>query len=672
MRLFFTLVVCLLGVTVKSFAANESGDFQLMFDQKGVYFEVAADSGAVQLSINGEETQLEAVNKKAYLPVDDVGFAGRLFYLSSEGHHNLVHVAPLKSGGYRLKHIPLILSIIPPLLAIALALILKEVIVSLFIGIWSGAFIAGGMRLDSIYYFLSSFLNVVQEFVINALNDSGHISVIVFSMLIGGMVALISKNGGMVGVVNALSKYAKDAKSSQLVTWFLGVAIFFDDYANTLIVGNTMRPVTDKFRVSREKLSYIVDATAAPVAAVAFITTWIGAELGYIDDGLQKLNLHGELTPYGVFVSSLKYSYYTIFTLIFMLMLIYMKRDFGPMLKAEKRARSTGQVSPARTSEEDEPNMEDLSPVKNAPMKWYHAAIPVLTVVIVTIFGLLDTGFDSLYGSMDSTQVNYGWGSIWSNITGVGGMADIGFFKKLGMIIGASDSYSALLWASTSGVVVALVITVASKTMKLFDSMHWLANGFKTMVPALIILTLAWSLAKTTDALHTADFISQALTGNVSPYVLPSLIFLTAALISFSTGSSWSTMAILYPIAIPTAYTICINAGMDQESTLEILYSVIATVLSASVLGDHCSPISDTTILSSLASDCNHLDHVKTQMPYALTVGGIAFVCKGLSTMLGGSTLVSWLMFILAIVSMYLIIRYVGKPVEDYKESTNT
>lgn len=665
MRLTITLVICLFGVFTKAFCSE---DFKLFFDAQGVYYEVQADSGQTSIHINGEETQLSVTNNKAYIPLDDLSFGGRLLYLSNEGHHNLVHVAPLPEGGYRIKHIPLLLSIVPPLLAIFLALLLKEVVVSLFIGIWSGAFIAGGMRLDSIYYFISSFLNVVKEYVVNALNESGHISVIVFSMLIGGMVALISKNGGMVGVVNALSRYAKNAKSSQLVTWLLGVAIFFDDYANTLIVGNTMRPVTDKFRISREKLAYIVDATAAPVAAVAFITTWIGAELGYIDDGLQKLNLHGELTPYGVFVSSLKYSYYTIFTLIFMLMIIFMRRDYGPMFKAEKRARTTGQVSPAKTKEEDEPDMEDLSPVKRAPMKWTHAALPVLTVIVVTIFGLLDSGFDSLYADMDPGSVAYAWGEIWQNITGIGGATDVGFFKKLGMIIGASDSYSALLWASTSGVVVALLITVGTRTMKLFESMHWLANGFKTMVPALIILTLAWSLAETTDALHTADFISQALTGNVSPYLLPSLIFVLAALISFSTGSSWSTMAILYPIAIPTAYTICINAGMDQESTLEILYSVIATVLSASVLGDHCSPISDTTILSSLASDCNHLDHVKTQMPYALTVGGVALVFKGLSTALGGSTWVTWLTFILAIVTMYLIIRYVGKPVEEYEE----
>ncbi len=657
--------------TIQTFAQGESvtdtsliGSPVLNSDANGVYFQSGKSTNFGEVSINGDAQYLPIVDGKAYL-TDEISFAGSMFYIEATQGSQLTHISKKKDGRHRIKQIPLWMSVIPPLLAIILALIFKEVIISLFIGIWSGAFIAGGLRLDSFYYFIASIFNVVKEFVIDALNERGHISVIVFSLLIGGMVAIISKNGGMVGVVNVLTKYAKSAKSSQLVTWFLGIAIFFDDYANTLIVGNTMRPVTDKFRVSREKLSYIVDATAAPVAAIAFITTWIGAELGYIDDGLQQIGLDTRLTPYGVFISSLKYAYYSIFTLIFMFMLIWMGRDYGPMLKAERRARKTGQVSPARTADEDEPNMEDLSPVKNAPLKWSHAVLPVLTVVFMTLFGLMDTGMDALYAQLDPSKVYYSWSSIWDNIAGLSKESSVGFFKKLGMVIGASDSYSALLWASLSGVIVAIIITVANKTMKLFDTMFWLVSGFKTMLPALVILCLAWSLAKTTDALHTADFISGALTGNVSPLVLPSLIFITAALISFSTGSSWSTMAILYPIAIPTTYAICVNAGMEQEQTLEILYSVIATVLSASVLGDHCSPISDTTILSSLASDCNHLDHVKTQMPYALTVGAISLVCKGLATVLGGSAIVSWLMFLLAIVAMYLIIRYLGQKVED-------
>ena len=207
-------------------------------------------------------------------------------------------------------------------------------------------------------------------------------AVIVFSMLIGGMVAIISKNGGMAGVVQSLSRYAQGRKSSQFITWLLGVAIFFDDYANTLIVGNTMRSVTDRFRISREKLAYIVDSTAAPVAAVAFITTWIGAELGYIDDGMAHItDLTFDATPYAIFIQSLKYSFYPILTLIFILLIIKSGKDYGPMHNAEVRAKTTGRVSSVGPENADEPNMEDLSPVPNARLHWSNAVIPVLTVI---------------------------------------------------------------------------------------------------------------------------------------------------------------------------------------------------------------------------------------------------------------------------------------------------
>ncbi|HMP32545.1 MAG TPA: Na+/H+ antiporter NhaC family protein, partial [Saprospiraceae bacterium] len=304
--------------------------------------------------------------------------------------------------------------------------------------------------------------------------------------------------------------------------------------------------------------------------------------------------------------------------------------------------------------------MEDLSPVKKSPKKWYHAAIPVLTVILVTILGLLDTGLDSLHAGM--TGINQSWGEIWSNI-GVDGETRISYFRKIGIVIAPSDSYTALIWASLSGLTLAIILTISSKIMSLFDTMHWMVNGFKTMLPALIILTLAWSLAKTTESLHTADFMSEALTGNISPYLLPTLTFIMAALIAFSTGSSWSTMAILYPIIIPTTYAVAQAYGLPMDQIMELLYSVIATVLSASVLGDHCSPISDTTILSSLASDCNHIDHVRTQMPYALTVGAIAIVGQGVSTLVGGGALASFLGFAVSIGIIILVIKYVGRVV---------
>lgn len=639
-------------------------NFDVRGDSGGIFLYQANANGQANISLDGTEKSITFSNGIARLDMQPTRKGELLFLQGPDASMKMVHVSKRVNGQSRIRNIPLWLSLIPPLIAIILALLFKEVVVSLFVGIWAGAFIIGGMRIESLYYLVMSFLDVIQTYIIGALNSTGHLSVIVFSLLIGGMVAIISKNGGMAGVVKSLSKYAKDAKSSQFITWLLGVAIFFDDYANTLIVGNTMRTVTDKFKISREKLAYIVDSTAAPVSAVAFITTWIGAELGYIDDGMSRIALETDATAYSIFLSSLKYSYYPIFTLIFILILIKTQKDYGPMLKAEIRARTTGQVSSAKTSDEDEPNMEDLSPVAGSPIKWQYAVFPVATVIIMTIFGLLDTGFDSIHSSLyPDGNGSSSYGSIWANM-GTLFNESPSFFTKLGKIIGAADSYVALLWASLSGVVVALAMTVFGKVMKLFDAMHWMAAGFKTMLPALIILTLAWALAITTEQLHTADFLSNMLSGNVSPYLLSVIIFILAALIAFSTGSSWSTMAILYPIAIPTTYAVCTAAGVSPDLTMEILLNVIATVLAASVLGDHCSPISDTTILSSLASDCNHIDHVKTQLPYALTVGGVSIVCVFLSTFLGGNGFINFILFVAGVGVMYLIVSKLGKRVE--------
>ncbi len=635
-------------------------DFDMRGDQNGIFFYHSDTNGSVAISIGGKDTQLEFINNIARFNFTPDQKGELLFLQGSNAPMTMIHVSKKSNGQLRIRNIPLWLSLIPPLVAIMLALFFKEVVVSLFLGIWSGVFIIGGLRIESLYYFIMSFLEVIQTYIIGALKSTGHLSVIVFSLLIGGMVAIISKNGGMAGVVKSLSKYAKDAQSCQFITWLLGITIFFDDYANTLIVGNTMRTVTDKFKISREKLAYIVDSTAAPVSAIAFITTWIGAELGYIDDGMSRIALETDATSYSIFLSSLKYSFYPIFTLIFILILIKTQKDYGPMLKAEVRARTTGRVSSAKKIEsEDERNMEDLSPVPGSPIKWQYAVFPVGTVILMTIFGLMDTGFESIHEDLNpNTRGSMGYGAIWAS------MEESSFFTKLGEVIGAADSYVALLWASLSGVIVALGMTIFGKVMKLFDAINWMTTGFKTMLPALMILTLAWALAITTEQLHTADFFSNMLSGNISPYLLSVIIFILAALISFSTGSSWSTMAILYPIAIPTTYAVCSSAGLNPDLTMEILLSVIATVLAASVLGDHCSPISDTTILSSLASDCNHIDHVKTQLPYALTVGSVSIVCLFLATFFGGNGFVNLLLFIGGIGAMYLIVSRIGKRAE--------
>lgn len=618
------------------------------------------------ISINGEEQLLAFQDGKASMAAEADALGKLLLIKTGKKHYRLYHLSQNTDRSFRLRKIPMWLSVIPPLVAIFLALIFREVIISLFVGVWAGAFIAGGMRIDSFYYFILSFLEVVQRYVINALNDSAHLAILVFSLLIGGMVAIISRNGGMAGVVQVFSRYAKSPKSAQFITWLLGVAIFFDDYANTLIVGNTMRKVTDQFKVSREKLAYIVDSTAAPVAAVAFITTWIGAELSYIDDGIAGLKgFEADMTAYAIFIASLKYSYYPVLTLSFILMLIFLRRDYGPMYKAEIRARKTGEVS-RRMSATEESDLEDLDPVEGAPLKWYNAVIPVSLVILMTMFGLFDTGMAATYRELLTANIDVpsqSWRDIWHGAGQLLG-ADSGFFMKVGKLIGNSDSYTALLWASLSGVAVAVALTIGARIMKLAETISTMITGFKAMLPALLILTMAWSLAATTEELHTATFLTFALQDSVNPFVMPVIIFVLAALISFSTGSSWSTMAILYPIAIPTTWAICQAQGIAPGLSLEILLNVISVTLAASVLGDHCSPISDTTILSSLASDCNHIDHVRTQLPYALTVGGVSLAAAGLSTYLGGGWGICSILLLSSLAVLFLIVWRFGKQVD--------
>ena len=573
----------------------------------------------LSVNINGELELLEVKNGIAHYPINIDHET--LFEITSNYGSIQVNVDP----------IPLWFSIIPPLIAILMALLFKEVFTALFIGIFSGTF--------TIYWYFGmgffsaltkGFFSIVDKYILHALNNTGHLSIIVFSLMIGGMVHIITKNGGMRGIVNYLSKYAKTPKSGQFITWLLGIAIFFDDYANTLVVGNTMRPVTDKLNISREKLAYLVDSTAAPIASIALITTWIGAELSYIQDGIKMLNL--DETPYIVFLHSLQYSFYPIFTLGFVLMIIITGRDFGPMKKAEHQlANITKELKDKTPGCED-----DFSPKKGISPKALNALIPVLTVVFGTMMGLLYTGIEAV-----------GWSE------------NFGFGRNLSEVIGHADSYLALLWSSLAGVAVAVTLSISQKLLSLRESMESMLDGFKLMLTAVLILTLAWALASLTEDLHTAQYISGSLVSwQVSPFLVPGLAFVLAALVAFSTGSSWGTMAILYPLMLPAVWLLSEEAGMNYDESMGLFHNVVAVILAGSVLGDHCSPISDTTIMSSLASQCNHISHVQTQMPYALSVGAVSLFIGTIPVAYG---LPVPFAFIIGFTVLYLLIRFVGK-----------
>lgn len=520
---------------------------------------------------------------------------------------------------------PLWMSILPPLVAIVMALLIKEVISSLFVGILTGTFLMalyGGASPASALG--GGLLRVVDTYVVGSLFDSDHVTIIVFTLIIGGMVRIITANGGMQGVVNWLSRRARGPRSGQLMTFLMDLCIFFDDYSNTLVVGNTMRPIADKLKVSREKLAYIVDSTSAPVVAVAFVTTWIGAELSYIQDGITAIGLNA--SAYSVFFHSLAYSFYPFLTLGFVLMLIFSGRDYGPMLTAERKARMASSIETEMTNS------------VSKPAHIIDAIIPLTVLIFGTIIGLIATGYDA---------------SVW--------LSETGFFSKLSATIGAANSYKALLWASVLSLLTAILMTLLRGTLTFAKVIEEMVEGFKAMFNAVLILTMAWAIALVTKDMHTAEFVSQLLVQwSLSPVLVPILTFLLAALIGFSTGTSWGTMAILYPLILPASWLLCQEQGLSIDATMPLFYNVVASVLAGSVMGDHCSPISDTTIMSSLASSCNHLQHVKTQMPYALTVGGVAMLIGVLPTALG---LPSWVAFLMAFGVLWIMVRLVGKKV---------
>lgn len=578
-------------------------------------------SDDISLFVNGKELELTCEDNSCFTLINITQHTDLKIY----NNNNLIAKKSFIP-------IPAWMSLLPPLLAIVLALVFREVIISLFLGIFIGTLIPG-LYTGGFSNILPAFFKIIDHYAVNAIFDKAHISVILFSMLIGATVNLISKNGGMSGVVNRLSKYARNRRTGQLVTWFLGIAIFFDDYANTLIVGNTMRPITDKLKISREKLSYIVDSTAAPVAAIAFVTTWIGAELGYLQDGVNAI-AGLEMSVYQIFLNSLQYSFYPIFTLIFIFMLVWMKRDFGPMYSAEIHAINSKESPGLISISENE--MRDFEPDAGIKIRPFNAVLPILTIIVVTVWALLHTGWDE---------------AVWSDNSK-------SFLMKLSDTIGRGDPYKALLWASLSGLILAAFLSLSQRILGIQAVVNSMIQGFKTMLTAMIILVLAWSLSEVTVDLHTADYLTNSISGNFSPYALPLTTFILAALVSFSTGSSWGTMAILYPMMMPLSWSVCMAEGMELESTLLIFFNVISCVLAGSVLGDHCSPISDTTILSSLASSCNHIEHVRSQMPYAITVGLISLVIGTVPATFGIPFLICLPMGVLV---MYLVIRRFGK-----------
>ena len=525
------------------------------------------------------------------------------------------------------------LAVLPALIAIAAALAFRQVIAALFAGVWLGAWIVTG---DLATGWFTGLFATVQVYVLAALADSDHAAIIIFTLMIGGTVGLIQKNGGTAAIVDVATRWARSAGRGQLATAALGTAIFFDDYANTLIVGGTMRPITDRLRISREKLAYLVDSTAAPMASLALVTTWIGYQVGLIGTAVAALPDYDE-GAYSVFLNSIPYSFYPILALFFVYLVVGTRRDFGPMLAAERRARETGQLyRPGSNAEAAEAEADAMAPPPGAPKRLVNAVLPIAVLVAGVLVGLY--------------------------VTGRAAVAEGGAEPTLTNIVGDANSYTAMMWASLASVLTALALTVGQRILTLEEAIDAWYAGMRTMLLAVVILVLAWALAGVNDALGTADVLVSALSDALVPGLVPAIVFLLAAATAFSTGSSWGTMGILMPLVIPLAWGVLAADGLHTTGEYNhIIYSTVSAVLAGAVWGDHCSPISDTTILSSLASSCDHIDHVRTQLPYALTTGGVALL---LGTVPTGFNAPWWVMLPVCALVLVGVIRFVGKPVD--------
>lgn len=518
-------------------------------------------------------------------------------------------------------------SILPPLVAIGIALIFRQVLFALFLGIWCGAFLAGDLSFGGVF---TSFFTALDGYIVPATADESHMSIIIFTILIGGMVGIITDNGGTRGVIDRITRFVRTKVRGQLVTALMGFVVFFDDYANTMVVGNTMRPLTDKLRISRAKLAYLVDATAAPIATVALVSTWIGAMVGFIASAEEKMPNFNE-SAYAVFISSLPYNFYAFFTILFVILIAWSGRDFSTMLKARINLYKAKHNPKLDTYNLWKDKIEDDEETKKVS-HWSNAAIPILTLIFGTIGGLF------LTGRGDSVQA----------------------------IIETADSYKALLWGSLLSIAVAIVMTISKKLLEIEDMIEGMMEGMHTMFDGLLILVLAWALSALTVELGTADYLMNVFGETLNPYWLPAIVFILSALTAFATGSSWGTMGILMPLVVPLAWEIGNNSGLEYAITAEIIYASVSSVLAGSVWGDHCSPISDTTILSSIATQCDHVEHVNTQLPYAMIVGGISIASLIAIMVLG---VPAWVIYPTGVAIIVAIIFQFGK-IPDPEEYT--
>lgn len=539
------------------------------------------------------------------------------------------------------------LSLVPPVLTIVLAIATRQVVVSLLVGIASAILIlqpspaASQAVLGEQFTWGAYFGTSASDFVTSlfeanlweSLFNEDHLRVFAFTSLLGMQVALIHRSGGMLGIVRWAEPFARSRRGGQLLTWCLGLIVFIDDYANTLLLGSTMRPVTDRLKISREKLAFLVDSTAAPVSGLALVSTWVATELSTMQTGYADAGIDIGNDTFGIFIQTIPTRFYILYALAFVFICGLLCRDFGPMLTAEQRAQTTPPTTKGNASYSGDGTPRAIN-----------AILPIVLTVMVVIWLLVLTG------------------RAEAGVTDLPPLAD---WQAWGQIIGQGSSYLALVYGALTGLFAIVGLILWQRTLSSDDIRASMLDGFVHVLPALVILWLAWTLSNLTgeDNLRTGEFLAAKVgEWSLSPALMPTIVFVLASGIAFSTGTSWGTMLILMPIVIPLVFGLLTDQlGVAPPPDHFLLTASIGSVLAGAIFGDHCSPISDTTILSSRSSDCDHIAHVRTQMPYALTIGAVAVL---VGTLPAGFGVSSWILIPLGIVSLVVVLLALGRPVE--------
>lgn len=455
-------------------------------------------------------------------------------------------------------------ALVPPIVAIVLALITKEVYSSLFVGI-----VVGGLFFSG-FSFEGTLTHIFNDGFVAVLSDSYNVGIIIFLVILGAMVSLMNRAGGSAAFGRFAKEKIKTRAGTQLATIALGVLIFIDDYFNCLTVGSVMRPVTDQHKVSRAKLAYLIDSTAAPICIIAPISSWAAAVSGFVE---------GE-DGFSIFISAIPYNFYALLTIVMMIGLVVLNVDFGSMKHYEKNALRGDLFSDPNHEKEEEPPASSKGKVIDL-------IIPILALIFCCVIGMIYTG---------------------------------GFFEGESFVASFSNSDASvgLALGSICAMLLTVIIYLLRRVLKFGECMECLPAGFKAMVPAILILTFAWTLKAMTDSLGAKEFVAAAMEQSAGAFMnlLPAIIFLVGCFLAFSTGTSWGTFGILIPIVV------AVFAGTNHE----LMIISISACMAGAVCGDHCSPISDTTIMASAGAQCKHVNHVTTQLPYALLVSVISFI----------------------------------------------